>query len=66
MKLKLNASIIRNGIYHRAGTVIEIDPAEADALKAYGELDAAKAGKPEKPVAEEAPEADEKPKKGKR
>lgn len=63
MKLKLNASIIRNGIYHRAGTVIEIDPAEADALKAYGELEAAEA---EKPVAEEAPNADEKPKKGKR
>ena len=63
MKLKLNASIIRNGIYHRAGTVIEIDPAEADALKAYGELEAAKA---EMPAAEEAPKADEKPKKGKR
>lgn len=66
MKLKLNTSIIRNGIYHRAGTVIEIDPAEADALKAYGELEAAKAAEPEKPVAEEAPNADEKPKKGKR
>lgn len=63
MKLKLNTSIIRNGIYHRAGTVIEIHPAEADALKAYGELEAAE---PEKPVAEEAPKADEKPKKGKR
>lgn len=63
MKLKLNASIIRNGIYHRAGTVIEIDPAEADALKAYGELETAKA---EKPAAQEAPKADEKPQKGKR
>lgn len=63
MKLKLNTSIIRNGIYHRAGTVIEIDPAEADALKAYGELETVKA---EKPAAEEAPKADEKPQKGKR